>query len=98
MEKMEANGMKFHKGCFKCSQCSCVLRLDNYTTSEGVLYCTPHFKQLFISKGNYDEGFGREQHKEKWNRSRSTTPTPKEFNGLNGNGEYYTSETEEMYA
>ena len=25
-----------------------------------------HFKQLFKMKGNYDEGFGREQHKAKW--------------------------------
>lgn len=24
---------------------------------------------MFISRGNYDEGFGREQHKEKWNRN-----------------------------
>lgn len=44
-------------------------RLENYTKSGRRLYCTPHFKQLFISRGNYDEGFGREQHKEKWNRS-----------------------------
>lgn len=26
----------------------------------------PHFKQLFALKGNYDEGFGKEQHKTKW--------------------------------
>lgn len=47
----------------------CEFRLENYTKSGRRLYCTPHFKQLFISRGNYDEGFGREQHKEKWNRS-----------------------------
>lgn len=29
-----------------------------------------------MSKGNYDEGFGREQHKEKWNsRTASRNPT-----------------------
>eukprot|EP00019_Armaparvus_languidus_P011586 CAMPEP_0168582618 /NCGR_PEP_ID=MMETSP0420-20121227/2085_1 /TAXON_ID=498008 /ORGANISM="Pessonella sp." /LENGTH=1007 /DNA_ID=CAMNT_0008617131 /DNA_START=103 /DNA_END=3126 /DNA_ORIENTATION=+ len=33
---------------------------------QGVFYCKPHFKQLFKSKGNYDEGFGKEQHKTKW--------------------------------
>lgn len=32
----------------------------------GVYYCKPHFKQLFALKGNYDEGFGKEQHKKKW--------------------------------
>jgi hypothetical protein len=25
-----------------------------------------HIIQLFKEKGNYDEGFGREQHKTKW--------------------------------
>jgi hypothetical protein len=25
----------------------------------GVFYCKPHFKQLFASKGNYSEGFGK---------------------------------------
>ncbi|CAL9698614.1 unnamed protein product [Knipowitschia caucasica] len=31
------------------------------------MYCKPHFKQLFKSKGNYDEGFGQKPHKELWN-------------------------------
>jgi hypothetical protein len=26
----------------------------------------PHFKQLFMLKGNYNEGFGTAQHKMKW--------------------------------
>ena len=30
------------------------------------VYCKPHFKQLFKAKGNYSEGFGEEQHKNKW--------------------------------
>ena len=29
-------------------------------------------KQLFKEKGNYDEGFGREQYKKKWNESTAT--------------------------
>jgi hypothetical protein len=32
----------------------------------GKYFCKPHFKQLFRLKGNYDEGFGEEQHKMKW--------------------------------
>lgn len=31
------------------------------------MYCTPHYKQLFKSKGNYDEGFGQKPHKDLWN-------------------------------
>jgi hypothetical protein len=33
---------------------------------EGKTYCKPHFKQLFKSKGNYDEGFGKEKATAKW--------------------------------
>jgi len=40
--------------------------VGTYAALEGVIYCKPHFKQLFREKGNYDEGFGREQHKTKW--------------------------------
>ena len=32
-----------------------------------------HFKQLFKMKGNYDEGFGREQHKAKWAKKEDGT-------------------------
>ena len=42
-------------------------RLDNFTTTAEKLYCIPHYKQLFMERGNYDEGFGLEQHKDKWN-------------------------------
>lgn len=55
------------------------IRLENYTKSGRSLYCTPHFKQLFISRGNYDEGFGREQHKEKWNRSCNNTTVSRDL-------------------
>lgn len=41
-------------------------RLDNFTVRAEKLFCIPHFKQLFMEKGNYDEGFGLEQHKDKW--------------------------------
>jgi hypothetical protein len=41
-------------------------RLGNYAALQGQIYCKPHFKQLFKKKGNYDEGFGREQHKKHW--------------------------------
>lgn len=40
--------------------------LGSYAALQGEFYCKPHFQQLFKSKGNYDEGFGRRQYKELW--------------------------------
>lgn len=40
--------------------------MGNYASLHGQIYCKPHFKQLFKSKGNYDEGFGHKQHKDLW--------------------------------
>jgi hypothetical protein len=31
-----------------------------------VFYCKNCLVRAFKTKGNYDEGFGREQHKQKW--------------------------------
>ncbi|XP_022174695.1 uncharacterized protein LOC111036804 isoform X4 [Myzus persicae] len=66
LEKVEIEGRPFHRSCFRCTQCQCVLRMDTFTWNNKRLYCLPHFKRLFISKGNYDEGFGGDQHKKKW--------------------------------
>ncbi|KAH9383048.1 hypothetical protein HPB48_023770 [Haemaphysalis longicornis] len=81
MERMEVSGLRMHKNCFRCSHCSCNLRLEGYTISGGKLFCGPHFKQFFIAKGNYDEGFGRE----KW--SRSASPASRESNEEYTNGD-----------
>ncbi|PNF21129.1 hypothetical protein B7P43_G05074 [Cryptotermes secundus] len=72
LEKVETGGKLLHKQCFRCLQCNCILRMETYTLNNGKLYCIPHFKQLFIAKGNYEEGFGLDQHKRKWsNRNNS---------------------------
>ncbi|XP_076229519.1 uncharacterized protein LOC116431550 isoform X4 [Nomia melanderi] len=78
LEKVETNNKIFHKQCFRCLQCNCVLRMDTFTLNNGKLYCIPHFKQLFITRGNYDEGFGVDPHKNKWTTSASnpTSPAP----------------------
>ncbi|XP_058802541.1 uncharacterized protein LOC131670720 isoform X3 [Phymastichus coffea] len=73
LEKVETNNKIFHKQCFRCLQCNCILRMDTFTLNNGKLYCIPHFKQLFITRGNYDEGFGVDPHKNKWSSS-ATTP------------------------
>ncbi|CAL7938435.1 unnamed protein product [Xylocopa violacea] len=78
LEKVETNNKIFHKQCFRCLQCNCVLRMDTFTLNNGKLYCIPHFKQLFITRGNYDEGFGVDPHKNKWSTGSSnpTSPSP----------------------
>lgn len=42
------------------------------------MFCTNHYKQLFATKGNYDEGFGHDQHKNRWKSdlSREASPLP----------------------
>ena len=66
MEKVAVESDVFHKTCFRCGECNKVLSLGTYAAIAGTYYCKPHFKQLFALKGNYDEGFGHEQHKAKW--------------------------------
>ncbi|KAL1021931.1 hypothetical protein UPYG_G00020070 [Umbra pygmaea] len=66
MESLIADKQNFHKSCFRCEHCSGKLSLGNYASLHGQMYCKPHFKQLFKSKGNYDEGFGQKPHKELW--------------------------------
>ncbi|XWS74860.1 hypothetical protein CRYUN_Cryun01aG0034300 [Craigia yunnanensis] len=47
VELLSADGIPYHKSCFKCSHCKGTLKLGNYSSMEGVLYCKPHFEQLF---------------------------------------------------
>ncbi|KAF3699852.1 LIM domain-containing protein 2 [Channa argus] len=66
MERLVANNLVFHSACFCCKHCNAKLSLGTFAALQGEFYCKPHFQQLFKSKGNYDEGFGRKQHKELW--------------------------------
>jgi len=68
-EKISMDDKSFHKECLKCKHCNKVLSTGTCASMNGTYYCKPHFKQLFTLKGNYDEGFGNEQHKEKWNKN-----------------------------
>ncbi|CDQ57763.1 unnamed protein product [Oncorhynchus mykiss] len=65
MESLIADRKKFHKSCFCCEYCRNKLSLGNYVSLHGHLYCLPHYKQLFKSKGNYDNRFGQTRHNEK---------------------------------
>ncbi|OCT60070.1 hypothetical protein XELAEV_18046090mg [Xenopus laevis] len=66
MERLVADKHIFHNSCFCCKHCSAKLSLGTYAALHGEFYCKPHFQQLFKSKGNYDEGFGRRPHKDLW--------------------------------
>lgn len=55
MERMSANGLFFHRSCFRCSHCNCQLKIGGYSLSKGdggekgKFFCTPHYRQLFLS-------------------------------------------------
>ena len=66
MEQVVIEKQVMHKACFRCQHCHSVLRLGNFASLDGAFYCKPHFKQLFKTNGNYNEGFGTRPHKEKW--------------------------------
>lgn len=47
-------GRSFHKQCFKCTKCNSRLNLSSYAKApDGLLYCAPHYRQLFKVRGNY---------------------------------------------
>ncbi|XDV47424.1 hypothetical protein PO909_017055 [Leuciscus waleckii] len=66
MERMAADKLIFHKTCFCCKHCKKKLSLQSYAPLYGEFFCVFHYQQLFKRKGNYDEGFGRQQHKDRW--------------------------------
>uniref|UniRef100_A0AAY5E7L9 LIM zinc-binding domain-containing protein n=1 Tax=Electrophorus electricus TaxID=8005 RepID=A0AAY5E7L9_ELEEL len=66
MESLIADKQNFHKSCFRCAHCNSQLSLGNYASLHGRMYCKPHYKQLFKSKGNYDEGFGEKPYRDLW--------------------------------
>eukprot|EP00040_Diaphanoeca_grandis_P014540 m.73840 g.73840 ORF g.73840 m.73840 type:complete len:987 (+) comp24598_c0_seq2:43-3003(+) len=74
MESLQADGKHYHKTCFKCCNDGKFLSLGNYAAMGGKIYCRPCFMRMFKEKGNYDEGFGTEQHKMKWLKGDSNGP------------------------
>ncbi|XP_074308176.1 LIM domain-containing protein WLIM2b-like [Silene latifolia] len=57
MDQLSADGVAYHKSCFKCHHCKSQLQLHSYSSMEGVLYCKPHFEQLFKESGNFNKNF-----------------------------------------
>ncbi|XAR54075.1 hypothetical protein NMG60_11029076 [Bertholletia excelsa] len=57
VDLLSADGVTYHKSCFKCSHCKGTLVMSNYSSMDGVLYCKPHFEQLFKESGNFSKNF-----------------------------------------
>lgn len=52
--QVTVENQSYHKSCFKCSHGGCSLNPSNYAALDGILYCKPHFSQLFKEKGSYN--------------------------------------------
>ncbi|XP_062090294.1 LIM domain-containing protein PLIM2b [Humulus lupulus] len=57
VDSMSLEGVPYHKACFKCSHCKGTLSMSSYSSMDGVLYCKPHFEQLFKESGNFSKNF-----------------------------------------
>ncbi|CBI22440.3 hypothetical protein VitviT2T_003676 [Vitis vinifera] len=57
VDRLTADNRIYHKACFRCHHCRGTLKLGNYNSFEGVLYCRPHFDQLFKRTGSLDKSF-----------------------------------------
>ncbi|KAL2251731.1 LIM domain-containing protein PLIM2c [Sesamum indicum] len=79
VDLLSADGAIFHRSCFKCSHCKGTLVMSNYSSMDGVLYCKPHFEQLFKESGNFSKNF---QTGAKSERENSLTRTPSKLSAL----------------
>jgi len=57
IEMLTADGVSYHKTCFKCSHCNGTLVISSYSSMDGVLYCKPHYEQLFKETGSISKKF-----------------------------------------
>ncbi|XP_022018176.1 LIM domain-containing protein PLIM2b [Helianthus annuus] len=57
VDLLSVDGTTYHKACFKCSHCKGTLAMSSYSSMDGVLYCKPHFEQLFKESGNFSKNF-----------------------------------------
>ncbi|CAN0914101.1 LIM domain-containing protein PLIM2c [Linum grandiflorum] len=73
IDMVTADNVLYHKTCFKCSHCNGKLVTGNYSSMDGVLYCKPHFEQLFKETGNFTKNFQTYIAGEKKN-NQGTTP------------------------
>ncbi|KAK1438636.1 hypothetical protein QVD17_04445 [Tagetes erecta] len=51
VEMISADGIPYHKTCFRCVQCNGKLVMSSYFQLDGSLYCKAHFDQKFKEMG-----------------------------------------------
>ncbi|PON86436.1 Zinc finger, LIM-type [Trema orientale] len=80
IDTLSADGVAYHKTCFKCSHCNGLLVISNYSSMDGVLYCKPHFEQLFKETGSFTKKFqaGKPQNEQ---RARAPSKLSSLFSG-----------------
>ncbi|KAK8710615.1 hypothetical protein V6N13_145929 [Hibiscus sabdariffa] len=52
-DMISADGVPYHKTCFRCSKCNGLLVMSTYCARDGILYCKPHFEQVCRATGTY---------------------------------------------
>eukprot|EP00249_Psilotum_nudum_P012630 c23892_g1_i3 orf=348-914(+) len=57
VDQLTADGVVYHNACFRCHHCNSTLKLSNYSSLEGIVYCKPHFDQLFKRTGSLEKSF-----------------------------------------
>ncbi|KAL5727542.1 LIM domain-containing protein WLIM2a [Ranunculus cassubicifolius] len=81
VDLLSADGVPYHKSCFKCSHCKGTLVMSNYSSMDGVLYCKPHFEQLFKETGSFSKNFHAAPKPEKNDLSRAPSKLSAMFSG-----------------
>ncbi|GAB2273950.1 LIM domain-containing protein PLIM2a [Dionaea muscipula] len=79
VDMVKADGIPYHKTCFKCSHCNGTLVMGRYSSLDGVLYCMPHFEQLFKETGSFTKKFQPAVKSEKPNE---LTKTPSKLSSM----------------
>ncbi|KAI4303501.1 hypothetical protein MLD38_039121 [Melastoma candidum] len=54
-ESVSADGVLYHKTCFRCSHCNGRLVISRFCSIDGVLYCKPHYEQLYKETGSFSK-------------------------------------------
>ncbi|KAM7260975.1 hypothetical protein ACFE04_026450 [Oxalis oulophora] len=75
VDMLSLEGVPYHKYCFKCSHCKGTLQMSTYSSMDGVLYCKPHFEQLFKESGNFSKNFQPGNAAEKRNDNLNRIPS-----------------------
>ncbi|KAL2513488.1 LIM domain-containing protein WLIM1 [Forsythia ovata] len=57
VDRLAADSRIYHKACFRCHHCNNTLKLSTFNSFEGVVYCRPHFDQLFKRTGSLEKSF-----------------------------------------